>query len=120
MVADHLSRLEERGDDTTISLVESFSDENIFAAQASTSELPWYSTLVNYLASGRTFRPEGATSQDMKKLERDSQTFICDDPYLWKEGKDQIWRRCIPKSEVSHILEHCHTHTWGGHFEGKK
>ncbi|KAK9928809.1 hypothetical protein M0R45_025929 [Rubus argutus] len=72
VVADHLSRLEEEGDDITIPLVESFPDENIFAAQATTSELPWYSTLVNYLASGRTYIPEGATSHDLKKLERDS------------------------------------------------
>ncbi|KAK9921931.1 hypothetical protein M0R45_030423 [Rubus argutus] len=120
VVADHLSRLEEGGDDTTILLVESFSDENIFAVQATTNELLWYSTLVNYLASERTFESEGATFHYMKKLERDAQTFIWDDPYLWKEGKDQIWRRCIPKSEVPHILEHCHTHTWGEHFGGKK
>jgi hypothetical protein len=120
VVADHLSRLEEGGDDTTIPLIESFPDENILAVHATTNELPWYATLVNYLVSGGTFRPEGATSQDMKKLERDAQTFIWDDPYLWKEGKDQIWRRCISKSEVPHILEHCHTHTWGGHFGGKK
>jgi hypothetical protein len=120
VVADHLSRLEEGGDDTTIPLIESFPDENILAIHTTTNELPWYATIVNYLVSRGTYKPEGATSQEMKKLERDAQTFIWDDPYLWKEGKDQIWRRCIPKSEVPHILEHCHTHTWGGHFGGKK
>ncbi|KAK9928942.1 hypothetical protein M0R45_026056 [Rubus argutus] len=72
VVADHLSRLEEGGDDATIPLVESFPDENIFSIQATTNELPWYSTLVNYLPSGKTFKPEGATFHDMKKLERDA------------------------------------------------
>jgi hypothetical protein len=120
VVADHLSRLVNGGDDSTIPLVESFPDEQIFVIAATTMELPWYSTLVNYLASGGTYRPEGATYHELRKLKRDAQNFVWDDPYLWKEGKDQIWRRCIPESEVPLILEHCHTHTWGGHFGGKK
>ena len=35
-------------------------------------------------------------------------------------GKDQVLRRCVPNWEVPSILEHCHSHTEGGHGGGKK
>lgn len=57
---------------------------------------------------------------EVKRLKRNVQSYLWDDPYLWKEGKDQVMRRCVPKWEVPSIVEHCHSHTWGGHFGGQK
>jgi hypothetical protein len=118
VVADHLSRLECGGDDYRIPIVENFPDEQLFAI--TNHGLPWYSNLVNYLASGGSYIPEGLAHHEIKKLMRDANIFVWDDPYLWKEGKDQILRRCVPDWEIPDILKHCHSHTWGGHFGGKK
>lgn len=118
VVADHLSRLECGGDDCSIPIVENFPDEQLLAITS--HGLPWYSNLVNYLASGGSYIPEDLVYHEVRKLKRDASRFIWDDPYLWKEGKDQVLRRCIPDWEVPDILKHCHTHTWGGHFGGRK
>ncbi|XP_024963991.1 uncharacterized protein LOC112504285 [Cynara cardunculus var. scolymus] len=35
-------------------------------------------------------------------------------------GIDQVLRRCIPKTEVTKILEDCHKASYGGHFGGQR
>ena len=118
VVADHLSRIVEGGDSCDIPLTETFPDEHLFAITI--HGLPWYSHIVNYLASNGTYAPESMDFYELRKLKRDARHYIWDDPYLWKEGKDQVLRRCVPNEEIPNILEFCHTHTCGGHFGGRK
>ncbi|KAI3782082.1 hypothetical protein L2E82_12114 [Cichorium intybus] len=42
--------------------------------------------------------------------------YVWDDPYLWKQGADQVIRRCVHYDEVPSILSFCHEHACGGHF----
>ena len=46
--------------------------------------------------------------------------FYWDDPYLFKCCPDQIFRRCIPDSEISGVIQFCHSEACGGHFSSKK
>ena len=36
-----------------------------------------------------------------------------DDPLLFREGADGIWRRYVPQEETPSILEHCHSRHYG-------
>ncbi|XP_024178407.1 uncharacterized protein LOC112184382 [Rosa chinensis] len=118
VVADHLSRLIDGRDDCTIPIVDSFPDEQLFTVTS--KELPWFVHIVNYWASGGTFIPEDWDYQTKRRFRRDACRYVWDDPILWKVGQDEVLRRCVPQWEVPNILEHCHSHTCGGHFGGKK
>ncbi|PIN11732.1 DNA-directed DNA polymerase [Handroanthus impetiginosus] len=41
-------------------------------------------------------------------------------PFLFKQGPDNILRRCVPEIEMNDILEQCHASPYGGHFHGDR
>ncbi|CAH9087933.1 unnamed protein product [Cuscuta epithymum] len=56
----------------------------------------------------------------LKKFLSDAKYYFWDDPYLFRICADQVVRRCIPESEMSEILYHCHAGPAGGHFSGNR
>ena len=58
--------------------------------------------------------------QQKKKFLHDLKHYYWEEPYLFKRGSDGIFRRCIPESEVSNILHHCHSSSYGGHTSAQK
>ncbi|XP_060200426.1 uncharacterized protein LOC132628679 [Lycium barbarum] len=116
-VADHLSRLDNHNHFVEdVQIRESFPDKQLFAIPA--AEVPWYADIMNLIVSG-VYPPE-ATSQQRKKLYHDSRFYIWDEPYLFKQGTDQLVRRCIPQTEVNQVLESCHSSPYGGNFQGDR
>ncbi|KAK8950896.1 hypothetical protein KSP39_PZI004529 [Platanthera zijinensis] len=89
-VADHLSRIESTQPTMHSEVEERFPDEQLLAISESIT--PWYADVVNYL----------------------------DDPYLFKIGADEVFRRCVPEVEMRTILEKCHNSPYGGHFMGTR
>jgi hypothetical protein len=116
-VADHLSRLEDHGkspkDNTVIN--EFFPDEQLFRVQ---DDEPWFADIVNYLVSN-IIPPELSYAQ-RKKFLHDVKQYIWDEPFLFKQGVDQIIRRCVPYSETEAILSDFHATAYGGHYAGEK
>ena len=116
-VADHLSRLENpdsTSQDRTL-INESFPDEQLFAIQ---EEEPWFADIVNYLVSN--IMPPNLTSAQKKKFLHEVKWYMWDEPYLFRQGADQIIRRCIPFCETEGILRDCHSTVYGGHYGGEK
>ena len=46
--------------------------------------------------------------------------YFWDDPFLFHRCTDQVIRRCVIGSEISKLLEHCHSRSIGGHYSGTK
>ncbi|WOH00579.1 hypothetical protein DCAR_0519945 [Daucus carota subsp. sativus] len=57
---------------------------------------------------------------DFSKFLHDVKWYIWDEPFLFKQGVDQILRRCIPNNEVEGVLRECHSTGYGGHYSGEK
>ncbi|KAL8104495.1 hypothetical protein AgCh_028640 [Apium graveolens] len=116
-VADHLSRLENpdsTSQDRTL-INESFPNEQLFAIQ---EEEPWFAKIVNYLVSN--IMPLNLTSAQKKKFLHEVKWYMWDEPYLFRQGADQIIRRCISFCETEGILRDCHSTVYGGHYGGEK
>ncbi|XP_074351402.1 uncharacterized protein LOC141690509 [Apium graveolens] len=64
--------------------------------------------------------PPDLSSQQRKKFLHDVKAYFWDEPYLFKQGADQIIRRCVAEFEMQDILFHCHSSTSGGHFGGQR
>ncbi|XP_074289375.1 uncharacterized protein LOC141614529 [Silene latifolia] len=107
VVADHLSRLRFDGEDV---IDDSFPDDHLLAITANT---PWFADFANYLVGG--ILPPDLSYQQKKKFVHDLKRYFWDDPYLFRECADGIYRRCIQESEVYAILSHCHSFSYGGH-----
>ena len=88
--------------------------EEIYAVENLKEDSPWYADFVNYLACG--MEPPNLDSYDRKKFFKEVVRYFWDEPYLYKQGKDQLFRRCIPEEEVQGILFHCHGSNYGGHL----
>ena len=88
-----------------IPIKETFPDEQMFRVQLS-DFTPWYADFANYLATG--LMPPNLSSQQRKKFLHDMKSYFWDEPYLFKQGADQMIRRCVPDYEVEDILFHCH------------
>ena len=117
-VADHLSRMEYIDESSSmIPIKETFPDEQMFRVQLS-DFTPWYADFANYLATG--LLPPNLSSQQRKKFLHDMKSYFWDEPYLFKQGADQMIRRCVPDYEVEDILFHCHSSLSGGHFDGQR
>ena len=110
-VADHLCRLEKKGDKFEAIIQETFLDERILSLMANVS---WYADLVNFLAFN--VLPPDFTPQQKKKFIHDGKNYYWDDPLLFKRCSDLVIRRCVPKKEGSNILHHCHSSPCGGIF----
>ncbi|KAJ4700581.1 Retrovirus-related Pol polyprotein [Melia azedarach] len=118
LVADHLSRLEQKEieDDAESLINEVFPDEQLFSLQE--LDTPWYADFVNYLASN--IIPADLSYQQKKKFFADVKHYYWEDPFLYKQCPDQIIRRCIPEDEMVSVLQHCHSSEYGGHFGATK
>ncbi|XP_049381305.1 uncharacterized protein LOC125845836 [Solanum stenotomum] len=111
-IVDHLSRLEDfyhvhEGEQ----IWEEFSDERLMALDI--SRVSWYADIVNLIVSGEY--PLDATTQQKKILIHDAKFYIWDEPFLFKQGVDQVVRRCIMEYEVKKVLESFHANPYGGH-----
>ncbi|XP_074300737.1 uncharacterized protein LOC141632048 [Silene latifolia] len=72
-----------------------------------------FADFANYLVGG--ILPPDLSYQQKKKFLHDVKQYFWDDPYLFRECADGIYRRCIPESEVYAILSHYHSSSYGGH-----
>ncbi|XP_070029284.1 uncharacterized protein [Nicotiana sylvestris] len=116
-VADHLSRLENRGHVTEgESIKETFPDEHLLAITS--DETPWYADYVNFIASGVT--PPEFTADHRRKFLHDMRFYMWDEPFLYKQCADQLVRRCVPEEEMNAILHDCHSSLYGGHHGGDR
>ena len=116
VVADHLSRLPEPLGSDSIRIRDSFPDEQLFSV--STTQLPWFANIVNYLSIGEI--PKSWSKRDKDHLLSQVKYFYWYDPELFKYCSDQIIRKCVPNHEFDSILNFCHTEACGGHFGPKK
>jgi hypothetical protein len=114
VVADHLSRIVAEQETDSLPIQDTFPDESIL----NITTLPWYANLVNYLVS-KQVPPEWGPKRT-EKLISDAKKYLWEDPFLFREGEDGIWRRCIPHTEHQSVLTHCHNFDSGGHHAGKK
>ena len=53
---------------------------------------------------------------DKKKMIKESQVHLWDDPYLYRIFQDGVLRRCVAMEEVVQIIENCHGAKYGGHY----
>ncbi|XP_070015762.1 uncharacterized protein [Nicotiana sylvestris] len=89
-VADHLSRLENRGHVTEgESIKETFPDEHLLAITS--DETPWYANYVNFIASGVT--PPEFTADHRRRFLHDVRFYMWDELFLYKQCADQLVRR---------------------------
>ncbi|XP_057548205.1 uncharacterized protein LOC130826652 [Amaranthus tricolor] len=100
VVADHLSRI--RYDDGKISssIDDSFPDDQLFAV---TSQGPWFADYANYVVGG--ILPPDLSYQQKKRFLHDVRYYFWDDPFLFRECADGIYRRCIPDPQTSGQVE---------------
>ncbi|PIN25886.1 DNA-directed DNA polymerase [Handroanthus impetiginosus] len=116
-IADHLSRLESPAKTDEPKLInDNFPDEQLLAIVA--SDVSWYADIVNYLTCG--IIPFDLSTKQKKKFLFDTRRYFWDDPFLFKQGLDNILRRCVPEVEMNDILEQCHASPNGGHFHGDR
>jgi hypothetical protein len=102
VVADHLSRLKNSSvTDKEKDIVEEFPDEHLLAI----TERPWFADMANFKV-GKII-PEDYTWQQKKKFLNDAKYYLWDDPYLFKEGRDGLLRRCDSGEEARSIVWHC-------------
>ncbi|XP_070029744.1 uncharacterized protein [Nicotiana sylvestris] len=78
--------------------------------------MSWFADVVNYLVTG--IIPYELSSNQSKKLKRDSLDYYWDEPYLFKICTDGVIRRCVPEEEQLSILEACHSSSYGVHHGG--
>ena len=45
----------------------------------------------------------------------DAKHYFWDEPFLYKQGADQMIRKCVPAEEWTSIMEACHSSPYGGH-----
>nr|XP_027064775.1 uncharacterized protein LOC113690870 [Coffea arabica] len=77
-----------------------------------------YADIVNFLVTNKF--PAGWPKAKRDKLRSDAKSYIWDDPYLWKQGADQVIRRYVSENEFQSILTYCHSFACGGHFGPKR
>ncbi|XP_013617716.1 PREDICTED: uncharacterized protein LOC106324265 [Brassica oleracea var. oleracea] len=80
--------------------------------------MPWFSEIANYLA--REQEPLKFTGNDKKKFLKDVRRYLWDEPFLYKQCADNIYRRCVAEEEIPGILFHCHGSNYAGHFAVSK
>lgn len=97
VVADHLSRLQENGEVLEeIPIEDTLRDDILYSVQE--KKLPWYADIVNFLACGAL--PPDLSSNQKKKIKRESRHYVWDEPVLYKRGLDGLMRRCVPEEEI--------------------
>ena len=61
-------------------------------------ERPWFADMANFKVAG--IIPETMNWQQRRKLLKDLNQYIGDDPYLFKMGADNLLRRCVTSKEA--------------------
>ena len=136
-VADHLSRMK-INDDTVIdeeqpvehvsaiglcyseqpmrmeTACSSQPEQFVAAIQKQHPDLPWFAEIANFLAAEK--EPQKFTGNEKRKFLREARHYFWDEPYLYRQCKDGIFRRCVPEAEIPGILHHCHGSSYAGHF----
>ena len=85
-----MSRLNQSKEtDDKIPIDDRFLDEYLCSLQEISA--PWYANFVNYLACG--ILPPEQSFQQKKKFMADVKHYFWDEPYLFKLGVDEIYRR---------------------------
>jgi len=114
-VVDHLSRLANE-EVTTLEpeVLAEFPDEKFLAVQ----KRPWFADMTNFKAVGVV--PEDYDWCQRKKLFKEANQYVWDDPHLFKIGADNLLRRYVTQEEANKILWHCHNSPYGGHFNGER
>ncbi|KAK8596995.1 hypothetical protein V6N13_001604 [Hibiscus sabdariffa] len=87
-------------------------------SSADNSTVPWYADYVNYIVSGVI--PYNLNHQGKKRFKHNVKEYFWDEPFLFKQCAYQIIRRCVHEEEQQHVLEQCHSSSYGGHFGGNK
>ncbi|CAA0824785.1 Uncharacterized mitochondrial protein AtMg00860, partial [Striga hermonthica] len=118
VVADHLSRIVPS--DPSLALHEQFciNDDFPYEHASEVTSVPWYADIVNYLSDGVLLA--NFSSQERKRFLLMCRSYFWDDPFLFKIGKDDILRRCVPEEEQLNVLTFCHELQCRGHFGGRK
>jgi len=106
-VVDHLSRMQIE-DKHDLPINDYLRDDTLLMVSAA---YPWYANIINYMVSGYM-----ALGVDKKKLIKESQVHLWDDPYLYKVYQDGVLRRCVSMEEAVQIVEKCHEAEYGGHY----
>ena len=73
---------------------------------------------MNYLICSKI--PPGLTYHQKKKFLHDVGQYYWDEPFLFKQGSDLMFRRCIPYEEVESVIWHCHSLPTRGHAKAFK
>src|ERR1043165_1783865 len=97
---------------------DSFPDEQLAVVKVQSHSDPWFADYANFIFA--KFLPPGFTFQWRKKFFTDLRHYFWDDPHIYKEGADEIVRRCIPEHEQQEILRQCHDSPYGGHHAGER
>ncbi|KAL1199582.1 putative mitochondrial protein [Cardamine amara subsp. amara] len=79
-----------------------------------TNTFPWFGEIANYLAAEK--EPEHFFGNKKRKFLREIRRYFWDEPYLYKNCSDGIFRRCVSDEEIPGILFHCHGSSYAGHF----
>ena len=108
MVVDHLSRLELGDKQDKASIQEMFPDEQLMRVE---STVLWLVDYVNYLAC--KVLPLEFSPQQKKKFLYDVKGYLWDDPLLFKNGVDQVIRRCVLDEEIPHSPPWPFVSLWG-------
>ncbi|XP_070014066.1 uncharacterized protein [Nicotiana sylvestris] len=93
---------------------DSFPNEQVLFV--SVNGMTWFADVANFLVTG--IAPCELSSNQRKKLKRDSLDYYWDEPYLFKICIDGVIQRCVPEEEQLSILEACHSSPYGGHHGG--
>ena len=115
VVADHLSRIRyDEGKDSLL-IDDYFLGDHLLAV---TEQHPWYADYANYLLGD--ILPPDMSYQQKKRFFYDVKFYFWDDPFLFRECADGLYRRCILDWEIHGILSRCHNSPYGGHHGPSK
>ena len=115
VVANHLSRLvNEEVTKNEREVREEFLDKRVLMV----AERPWFVDIANYKVTGVI--PQDLNWHQWNKFLHDAHFYICDDPYLFKIGADNLLQRCVTREEGQSIFWHCHNSPYGGHYSGDR
>jgi len=91
-----------------------FLDERLLTSQ----ERPWFVDITNFKAVGVILK--NFDCQQRKKLLKDANQYVWDEPHIFKIGVDNLLRRCVTTEKANSIVWHCHKSLYGGHFNGER
>src|SRR5215469_10906781 len=77
-------------------------------------KIPWYGDIVKFLVCGR-YPPE-MNYQSKKRFLSQVKYYYWEEPLLYRNCSDGLFRRCVPEDEKDDIMKACHSSPYGGHF----